>query len=518
MPSTLGLADSVRWMACLRWAFVLLVLLAGCSGRAPRSDTAQANATPSAPRPPELAAKWLRPSSVSFVGPRIPEGIWAVLGGRRMLLRDDGTTSVETEPTEETLIQLGTMPSKADAGQVLFAASRQNIYRFDEPLGRGRAIWRSHLESIERIGFSPDRMFVWLQNLPRPIVLDATGATVAEPPVTARDILFLDAKLGAAIFLAEGLAVTTDGGATWRAVPHRHVGHLRQVSGMLAAGYSDDNLQAIDLAAATLDETPVALSAREQWIQTMRAAFVAPLELAIAQGADLGNGTALAPIDGGLARIDLSTGLGEIVPEARWPSLDPRCRGTRSGTFAWFDCQKKTTGVSQRELLRVPLVAPYAVTLALTAPDWDTMHVTAAGGLELSRCEEGSPREPGSCVLQPDGSFAFITPMSRAGSARDGALYDLEIAKTDPRQGTLVARYPGGRTQRLTSFAIPTSIVRLESLDEDEDGTFHLIVRASFHHYIQWRRGSAPRSVTLEGLDFVEFRFGHGYGSANTAA
>jgi len=508
VPMSPGLADSFRWMACLRWAFVLLVLLAGCTGSAPRSDAAQA----SPPPPRELGARWLTPSNVSFLGPRIPEGIWAVLGGRRVLLRDNGTTSLETAPTDEILIQLGTMPKSGDAGHVLLAASEGAIYRFDEPLGRGRPIWRTHGASIERIGFSPDRLFVWLRYMLRPIVLDATGAPIPDPPVTARDILFLDRKRGAAILLGAGLSVTNDGGSTWRAVPRRVEEELRHVGGTLSTGYADHKLRVINLATATLDEKPPALSGREQWVVAMGRAFVDPLELAIAQGADLGNGTALAPIDGGLARVDLSTGMGEIVPEARWPSLDPHCEGTRSGAYAWFSCQKKETAVPQRELLRVPLVGPHTVTLALAAPAWDTMHVTAAGGLELSRCEKGSPREEGSCVLQPDGSFAFIAPLSRAGSARDGALYDLEIPKTDPRQAALVARYPSGRTQRLTSFAIPTSIVRLESLDEDADGTFHLIVRGGSLHYIQWRKGSAPRSVTLQGLDFAEFRFGHGYG------
>lgn len=496
---------------------------------------------------PEKDAFWVVPSAESLVGPAVDGGTWAIVGGRRLLLRPDGSTGVETDPTEEALHALAAVPLAGGAGGKkvqLLGASRHLVHAFDEPLGQGRVV-ATFERDIARIGAAPGLLFVWLDDDAAPRVLDAlTLAPSSAWPSPVLDVAFLDAQRGAAIFVGGGLAVTADGGATFRPVEPREeatrMESVTHIAGVLRA--STFRLRSwparggkVDVDAATVSSPlgepnappELALGAREQWVLELRdSAMFDPLWLAVLRGVDLGGGAALVAAKGRLVKMDLSTGLAVDVDGASRPELAlDACEGARTPDAAWFKCSTMVDGEPEYTLLRAPIARPAELTVALRGRSWGAMYTTSAGGLAISPCasmSEARASEPpgersGACVLQPDGSFARVARESNAGAARDGALYGFSAPMApapDANQGLIRAYYPDGRSATVASVALPTPITRFESLDEDADGTLHLVLAAEDGLYAVRVKGAGEaRSVHLPGTSVGAFRSGHGFAS-----
>ncbi len=176
----------------------------------------------------------------------------------------------------------------------------------------------------------------------------------------------------------------------------------------------------------------------------------------------MGEARALVALDGGLASVDLETGLGAPIEGAKHASLDADCQSSEAAGSAWFSCSSGSGASASVQLLRVPLEAPSVIPIAMAGRRWAGLQSTSAGGLELTECSdpivrpEGSHQQSGavrtstepklgtapsarrgSCALQSDGSFVFIEASRPLGPTRTGALFDLWI---DGPRGVLGTR------------------------------------------------------------------------------
>src|SRR5207248_1822763 len=102
-------------------------------------------------------------------------------------------------------------------GTKLVGRSKHAVMRFDDPLGAPQAIAKSD-RPLSRLGSAPSVVAVWTDDgdTPHLFGVDGGAATLKLPAPPLRSIAFVDAQHGAAVFEAAGLAVTSDGGATWK--------------------------------------------------------------------------------------------------------------------------------------------------------------------------------------------------------------------------------------------------------------------------------------------------------------
>src|SRR6185437_17124626 len=333
-----------------RSGLLLPALLAACSGAPPPpSPTARVDTAPASPPiPPSAAARWIESNGCTLVGPALPGGTLVLLGGRRALVREDGSLEVEKTPAPELLCGLVEVPSGART--VLVGHGAHGVYRFDDPLGAAVTLARSP-EGVAHIGAGPSRVAVWTRGSDLPRFLDvATGAErslpgLPDPP--ARALLFTDERRGAAVFEAVGLAVTGDGGATWRlateAVPYDalRVGGLRRRGGEVRAFADADGPDGVvDIGGARLgagepERPPASEPPLLHWI---RVTWRDPLEAAAASGFEWPAGGALVASHGLLARVDPRSGaVADLVDIARntWAGA---CDVGRAGQTAWVAC------------------------------------------------------------------------------------------------------------------------------------------------------------------------------------
>ncbi|XXX73757.1 hypothetical protein WMF30_39545 [Sorangium sp. So ce134] len=474
-------------------ALLAALALARCGGAPPRPAPQEGRAPAPAHPPPApaaalLRARWVDASGATAVGPRVAGGIMALLGGRRFLVGSDGAARPETAPCPEPLLELAVAPSAA--GPRLVGRGVHGVYRFDDPLGAPAILARSDAELL-RIGGGPSVVAVWDAASDLPSFLDIeTGQPRALPGLPAlplRAIAFRDVLQGAGLFEAAGLAVTADGGASWRPVAPGPPGGdeadpaaLLPISGLRLRG---DELLAVAQGAAAppgrrearilVGEARLAPAgaapepagaapepgADAPLLRWIRATGRHPLEAAISSGAAW-TSAAITASHGLLARVDLASGaLHEVAPFGRGDWLNA-CGVGRAGRSAWVACALGEEGADRRHdpfgVLQVaaaggPLRREPPVLLRSGEAE---LRVSPSGGaMLLAPCD--AEEEGSACVRQPSGSWVTVRPGTDihwrgAGPLADGriaivrGLWDSDVAPRDEEPAPRGAPAPRG--------------------------------------------------------------------------
>ncbi|APR88008.1 hypothetical protein A7982_13357 [Minicystis rosea] len=435
----------------------LIACTAGAScAEAPPPPPTVAKSEPTAPVaavPPPMPARWVESAGTTTIGPQIGRDTLVLLGGRRALVLPDGTVQIERVPTPEALLDIALVPIAG--GTRLVGRGVHDVYRFDDPLGAPVLLTRSEA-ALVRLGTAPGAVALWSARYDLPRFIDVeTGNErplkgLPDPPLRA--ISFLDAQRGAGVFEAVGLAVTTDGGATWRASAGGTARESLAVSGLRrrgdtlrAFGFADGPDAAIDLDRAHLGamEPPAAAASDPLLLRWIRASGRDPLEAAASAGLELptGNGGALIASHGMIARIDARTGvIGELVEISRGKWVP--CSAGRAASTAWVACTlPDTAGTPGSDVpTRIHLFDPFGVfhvplgepKLAPDRPvfvrngDAD-LRVSASGGVLLTgQCATDDVGQ--ACVRQPDGKWKSINANVELTERGPGPLADGRVA------------------------------------------------------------------------------------------
>lgn len=469
-------------------------------------------------------ARWVDSSGGTLIGPKLAEGTLVLLGGRRAILTKDGALRVETTPAPAGLHEIIQVPN-AKGELKLVGRSSRGIYRFDDPLGAAVEIARSET-LIDHIGSGPGLVAVWdfQSYVPRFIDLD-TGKQrplAGLPALPARAMAFRSAKEGAATFEAAGLAVTTDGGASWRVIDERGARDALRVTGirldqetLKAFVYSNGPSAAVDVAGAKLDAMKDEAIPRDEapLLKWIRLTERDPLEAAAASGVEASGGAAIIASHGLVARVDTKTGaIGDLREFAKGFGLAP-CALSRAGRSAWVACTLSEDesnsdfsdpfGVFRVDTASASLTADHPV---LRRSGEAEVRTSPSGGLMLlSAC---TPDDEGDvCVKQPDGSWntlsvkadlwrsgvgpladgrvAFVRGLEEGDEPADDA-DGAQIEKGEPADAPppkdrpyIVAVDRSGKERRLTTIATERGERTLRAqtgIEEDEDHTLRFVL------------------------------------------
>jgi hypothetical protein len=456
-------------------------------------------------------------AGATVIGPQTAKGTLVLIGGRRALVSADGAVEAEKVPTHEPLDQLVAVP--VGGATVIVGRGEHEIVRFDDPLGAPLPIARSEA-TIARIGAGPGVVAVWTSGGQPPRFLDVqTGqekplAGLPEPPLTA--LTFVDAKRGAGLFELAGLAVTADGGATWRTVAAR-AREAFGVKGMRVRGdalraylYEDGPDALVEVDQAKLGTFEPSTAPQQPLLRWIHATSRDPLEAVAMSGVELPGGAALVGSHGMLARVDVKTGaISELhaIAQGRYST----CYVARAATMAWVACglPEDDDHFDPFGVMRVPLaegkIAPDKPSLVRNTEA--ELRVSPSGGaLLMGACnpEEGD----GVCVRQPDGKWHTFTDVPGmdtrgAGALADGRVVFLRgISEDDaaPEEETnttppdeaqaplkrlhLATLAPDGKEKPLAVVPYPSSAdasaasyVRAQShIEEDNDHSLHMVL------------------------------------------
>ncbi|WP_437523067.1 hypothetical protein WME79_33245 [Sorangium sp. So ce726] len=458
-------------------ALLAALALARCGGVPPRAAPQERGAPAAAlpPPPAPVPARWVDASGATTIGPRVAGGTIALVGGQRVLVGADGAARPETAACPEPLIELVLVPSAT--GPRLVGRGVHGVYRFDDPLGAPAVLARSETD-LQHIGSGPAVVAVWDVIADSPIFLDIeTGQPRALPGLPAlplRALAFRDARHGAGLFEAAGLAVTADGGASWRPVTPSPGGDGEDADPAALLRVADVRLRDGELIAVTQGRASSsgrrearilvaearlgpAVEAPEpgpgapllRWI---RATGRHPLEAAISSGAAW-TSTAITASHGVLARVDLATGaLQEVAPFGRGDWLNV-CGVGRAGRAAWVACALGEGGPDGRHdpfgVLQIKPDRPLGSEPPVLVRSGEAeLRVSPSGGaLLLAPCDADD--EGSVCVRQPSGRWSTLRPGTDvrwrgAGALADGriailrGLWDSDVAPRDepaPRGG-----------------------------------------------------------------------------------
>jgi hypothetical protein len=429
-------------------ALLAALLGAACSSAPPPPPIvarAPEPTPPSAPPPPPLApARWVDSGGATVIGPVVGEDTWVLLGGRRALVSKDGAVKTELRACPEPLFELAEVPSAR--GTRLVGRGHHGLYRFDDPLGAPTPLAHSEGE-LARLGAAPGVLAFWTTRSDLPRFVDVeTGAPVPlaglpEPPL--RSIRYLDTKRGAAVFEAAGLAITTDGGASWKIATDTGTGDALRASGLRRRGdtlrafaYAEGPDAAVDLGAARMGplERPSAPDAEPRLLRWIRRTARDPLEAIAAAGVDLHEHGALIASHGQLARVDPATGSLLDLSEFAHGKDMSACGTSRAGDAAFIACY-----LSDEQVVK-NLFDPYGVLrvpLAQSALDAGRPELIRNGEAELRGGPSGAvmllgpcstESEGEACVRQPDGKWATFHSDVDLGTRGTGPLADGRIA------------------------------------------------------------------------------------------
>ncbi len=483
-------------------------------------------AQPSEPAPPPLAAsRWLEAKGNTLVGPELPEGTLALVGGRRVLVTRDGTAKPETVPAPEGLNGFAEVVTASGARKVV-AYSDHAVYRLDDVLGELKTLARTDGE-IWKISAGPGVVAVWDFDSDVARFIDVESGqlkTLANmPAVPANGMAFKNAKEGAAVFEAVGLALTTDGGATWKPAGETMKGDAMRVidlklrgDGVYASmGYGRSEVP-IDFAQGKLGSAvePQIPANEASLLKWVRRTERDPLAEAAQTGILMPSGEALVAASGMLARVDLKTGLvSEVVDVA---GEDARaCYLARAGDTAWLGCSLPESESSEEfydafGVYKISLgggkIAPERPVVKRSG-DVELRTSPSGGVMLLGGCgAEGGSDE--MCVRQPDGKWVGVQmsmdPWERgAGPLADGRVAYLrglyegeeppedvapqaapegEPAEGEPTEGRrvwVVAMDARGKEQTLATISLPPGSVDMAIrgyLQEDGDKRLHAVL------------------------------------------
>lgn len=421
--------------------------------------------------PPLPPARWVDSSGATLKGPTLAGGTLVLLGGRRALVAKDGSTKVETAPAPEGLLGIIEVPN-ARGERRLIGHGPHTIYRFDDPLGAPVALARSDV-LIDHIGAGPGLVAVWDFQSFAPRFIDVeTGQPKTLPNLPLlpiRAVAFKNANEGAGAFEGAGLAITTDGGASWRLAADTSQGRdALRITGLRLAGdavrafvYANGPDAPIDLGQARLSALiePAEPSDEFPLLRWIRVTERDPLDAAAAAGVEAPGGGALIASHGLVARVDTKSGaLLDLNEFSKGYGLGA-CEVARAGGAAWLGCILSEDGdggglVDPFALLRVPLsgskLAPEPPAIRVSAEV--AVRSSPSGGVMLfGPC---SPNDDGNvCVRQPSGSWTTIhiphdLVQHGAGPLADGRVAlvrGLEEGDVPEGEGEMAAGAPPGR-------------------------------------------------------------------------
>lgn len=513
-------------VARLRFAVPLVALfLTACPPPPPPPPPKVAPPTPTAteaPPPPLAPSRWIESKGNTIVGPQTADGTLCLLGGRRVLVAKDGTAKNETVRAPEGLVGI-TEVVTASGARKLVAYSEHAVYRLDDVLGEPKTLARAEGE-IWRVSSGPGVVAVWDFDSDMPRFIDVETGQLKTlpnmPAVPANGLAFRNAKEGAAIFEAVGLALTTDGGATWKPAGETNKGDATRTSEIRLQG---DNVYAkvgynrsevpIDFAAGKLgtaveaqvphDEAPLL-----KWIRRTERD---PLGEAALSGVLLPSGEALVAAGGLLARVDLKSGLPTEVIEVS-PDESRSCTIARAGETAWLGCSlpESEGGDDLYEpfgVFKISLTGKIAPERPVVKRSGDAeLRTSPSGGvMMLGGCGSEGTRDE-LCVRQPDGKWSTVRPSvdpyeRGAGPLSDGRVVYIrglwegedppEDVATPPRTeetpegenlqtrvAWLVAMDAQGKEKTLATIALnPGSELTMRSyFQEGEDKRIHGVV------------------------------------------
>jgi hypothetical protein len=408
----------------------------------PKVEAAPAETAEPAP-PPLSPSRWLEAKGQTVVGPELPEGTLVLVGGRRVLVAKDGTAKAETAPAPEGLSGFAEVVGANGARKVI-AYSEHGVYRLDDLLGEPKTLARVDGE-IWKVSSGPGVVAIWDFDSDVARFIDVeTGQlkTLANlPSVPANAMAFKNAKEGAAVFEAVGLALTTDGGATWKPAGETTKGDAMRIidlklqgDGVVASmGYRSgipiDFAQG-KLGAAAEPSPPKDEPALLKWVRRTERD---PLAMAAQGGILTPSGEALVAASGLLARVDLKTGLVlEVVDVAGEEAR--ACYLARAGDTAWLGCSLPEAESSEEYydafgVFKVSLTGKLAPERPVVKRSGDVeLRTSPSGGVMLLG---GCGAEGGSdemCVRQPDGKWTGIQMSMDPWERGVGPLADGRIA------------------------------------------------------------------------------------------
>ncbi|MRG97945.1 hypothetical protein [Polyangium spumosum] len=404
-----------------------------------------------APPPVEIAAppplppsRWSIAGGATELGPRLASGTLVLIGGRRAIVGKDGAVQAETVASPEPLEEVVEVPMPSGERK-LVACGLRGVYRLDDPLGAPTPLAQAE-QDIRGMGAYAGRVAVWTYGGDMPRFIDVETGRLSPvttlPALPLRAVAFKDGKEGAGLFEGVGLAVTADGGATWKRVTEDVKGDAMRVfevalrDGALRAFVYDEGRDApVDVAQAHLgrlsnhapkeNEPPLV-----KWI---RATHKDPLTIAASSGVLLPDGGALAASHGMLARVDTKTGLVTAVSEfARSDDLGP-CTLGRAGKDAWLACPLTEDALGDHYdpfgVMRVSLEggALKPERPALVRSGEAELRTSPSGGVMLGGgCNTDDAND--LCARQPDGRWLTLHSDVELYSRGAGPLADGRVA------------------------------------------------------------------------------------------
>lgn len=492
----------------------------------PAKVTAPPVEVPEAAPPPLAPARWLETKGATLVGPELPEGTLVLTGGRRVLVAKDGSTKAETAPAPEGLNGF-TEVVTAGGARKLIAYSDHAVYRLDDPLGEPKTLAHADGE-IWKVSAGPGVVAIWDFDSDVARFVDVESGqlqTLAHmPAVPANGMAFRNPREGAAVLEAVGLAITTDGGATWKPAGETLKGDamrvidlkLRGDTVLASMGYGRGEVP-IDFAQGKLAAPAEKQAAANEpgLIKWVRRTERDPLAEAAEKGVLMPSGEALVASAGLLARVDLKTGLVTEVVEVA--GEDTRaCSLARAGDTAWLGCSlpESEEGEGMYDpfgVYKIPLgggkITPERPSLKRSG-DAEMRAAPSGGVMLLGGCgtEEGGE---GLCVRQADGRWSEV-PMSMdpwergAGPLADGrvayvrGLFEgeeppddvapppsseeaepVEGVPAEGRKAWIVAMDTRGKERTIATIALPPGALDVSVrgfVQEDGDRRLHVVL------------------------------------------
>ncbi len=379
------------------------------------------------------------------MGPQVDGGTLMLVGGRRVLISADGSTKAETAPSPEPLQQIIVVPVAGGAKRFI-ARGTNGLYRLDDLLGAPRALAQSESE-IRSIGAFVGLVVLWTHSAESPRFVDVeTGkfkVLPTLPPLPIRAVAFRNDKEGAAIFEGVGVAVTNDGGSTWKRVSEDVNGDALRMQGLSVRDgalygyvYEDGMASPIDVATSRMGRAvdPPTDSNASPLVRWVRKTGTDPIATAAQNGVEIGEGAALVASNGLIARVDLKTGtitaLEEFGPDAR----NGVCPLQRAGNSAWLACpiaeQPNSDVYDPFGIMRVSLdgnsIKPERPSIIRSGEA--EMRTSPSGGvMVLGQCSSDDS-EGEVCVRQPDGRWTTVSAEVELSSRAAGPLSDGRVA------------------------------------------------------------------------------------------
>lgn len=391
---------------------------------------------------------------------RIPLGRLALVDGRRVRIERGGSEFRVTEPSPvDGLVRVPTA-----AGETVMGWSGAKLLRFDDAIGAAATI--AVLDApIVALGTWPGAVVVRTAN--RAVWLDLDGQPRRAPlPLAPPEIAFTDGTSGAAIFPGSGLAATSDGGKTWRSVDAHWATRVDADEGWLRVTGDGGRARRLDAATGGLREATI-LPKDEPPFLLQRHRF-APVENALREAVDDGDGKALSLTTDGWISADLETG----KPGA-WSEFLPAQASPRWHVAAGREPRTVLVWGEGTKVLRVH--RSFGRDVEEVLPAGRAPHVSALGRV----LREGSCTPPGSatalCVEQPDGSFADVP---RGDLEAPGPLVDGGVVGVlrDGKSASLVSLDVQGTVRTLGPIAGDARPLAL--VDQIDVGAFVLPVFA----------------------------------------